>query len=216
MPTRVWLVRHAETARPEVFHGAESDIELGERGRRQVTAAAPVFAAYRPDIVVSSAMRRAVATAGPVAELCGLPLRVEPDLHERRVGELGGRPAGGHPLWLDTVRRWTAGETGYAPPGSESFDDVRNRVLPVWERLTTEYAGRSVLVVAHGHVCRVLLLTLLPGRSVADWRTIGPIANVGVSELLRDDDPAGPWRAVRVNDVPPEVRAVGEVDPPAG
>ncbi len=28
--TVLWLARHAETATPTLFHGAESDVELGE------------------------------------------------------------------------------------------------------------------------------------------------------------------------------------------
>ena len=52
------------------------------------------------------------------------------------------------------------------------------------------------MVVAHGIVCKVLLLTLLPGCSVADWQRLGPIHNVAVSELVRDD---GPWQALRIN-----------------
>src|SRR5437879_1069482 len=32
--TRVWLLRHAETANPAVFHAAESDVGLSARGQR--------------------------------------------------------------------------------------------------------------------------------------------------------------------------------------
>src|SRR5688500_2744242 len=92
MPTRVWLMRHAEVARPGVFHGAESDVDLSELGYRQAAAAAPVFAAYRPDGIVSSGMLRARRTAEPIAAACGLSLQVEPLLHERRIGDLVGVP----------------------------------------------------------------------------------------------------------------------------
>src|SRR5947209_11555224 len=84
VPDRVLLRRHAETANPLIFHGAESDVGLSERGRAQAEAVAPVLAAFGPGAVVSSAMRRALDTAGPIARACGLAVRVEPDLHERR------------------------------------------------------------------------------------------------------------------------------------
>ena len=92
MPTRVLLLRHAETASPLIFHGAESDIGLSERGRRQADAIAPVLAARAPSAIISSGMRRALDTASPIARACGLPLRIEPSLHERRVGALSGTP----------------------------------------------------------------------------------------------------------------------------
>jgi broad specificity phosphatase PhoE len=197
MPTRVYLLRHAETADPSIFHGAESDVGLSDRGRRQALQIADHLAALRPDVVVCSGMRRARDTAGPIARACGLQPHVEPLLHERRVGALGGTPTHSpHGPWPETLRRWAAGDTAYAPAGAESFDDVRGRVLPVWERLTAAHAGRTLVVVAHGIVCRVLLLSLLPGWSAADWDRLGPIHNVGLTELVGDE---GAWQALRVN-----------------
>ena len=53
MPTRVFVLRHGESADPTVFHGAEPDVGLSERGRRQAEAVAPLLAAHAPDAVVS-------------------------------------------------------------------------------------------------------------------------------------------------------------------
>jgi broad specificity phosphatase PhoE len=201
--TRVFLLRHAESADPTVFHGAESDVDLSERGRRQAAALAPLLAARRPDVIVSSAMRRAVHTATPIAAVCSLPLHVEPELHERRVGPLSGTPtndAGG--VWPATLARWIAGDTGFAPPGAESYDDIRRRVLPVWQRLTAQHRGRTLVMVAHGIVCRVLLLNVLPGLGPADWRGIRT-SNAGVNELLEEGTT---WRAVALDLVPEAVR----------
>jgi broad specificity phosphatase PhoE len=210
MSTRLLLLRHAESADPSVFHGAESDVGLSPRGRRQAQAIVAVLAASAPVAVVSSAMRRARDTAAPIAARCAVPHHVEPALHERRVGALGGTPTGlADGPWPRTLRRWQAGDTGFATPGAESFDDMRDRVLPVWRRLAEEFDGRTAVVVAHGGVCRVLLLSLLPGLSAADWDKLGPIRNVGVSELVLE---AGRWSAVRLNEVPAAV-AVLDAEP---
>jgi probable phosphoglycerate mutase len=201
VPTRVFVLRHGESADPNVFHGAESDVALSERGRQQAEAVASVLAAHAPAAVVSSAMRRARDTAAPVAAACGLPVLLEPLLHERRVGALAGTPFGtADGNWPDTLRRWVAGETSFAPPGSESFDDVRDRVLPVWERLICTYAGRCLVVVAHGVVCKVLFLSVLPGLSPADWHRLGSIRNAALTELEGDD---GRWQVRRFNELPP-------------
>jgi probable phosphoglycerate mutase len=193
-------MRHGESADPTVFHGAESDIDLGDRGRRQAMAAAEVLAPFRPAAVVSSAMRRAVATAEPIAAACGLPLRLEPDLHERRVGALSGQSfAASEGVWAATLARWIAGEPGFAPPGAESFVDLRARLLPVWHRLADEFAGRSLVVVAHGVVCKALIVSLVSGLSLADWKRLGPVPNVGVTELTGG---SGGWRMIRYADLP--------------
>jgi 2,3-bisphosphoglycerate-dependent phosphoglycerate mutase len=201
VPTRVLLLRHGESADPSVFHGAESDVDLSEKGRRQAEAIAAQMVAFSPVVVVSSAMRRALRTAEPISRSCGVSLRIEPQLHERGVGMLEGTPNNlAEGPWPETVLRWTAGDTAYATPGAESFDDVRNRVLPIWERVATELDNSTYVIVAHGVVIRVLLLNLLPGWSAADYRKLGPIPNVAVSELVRTM--AGqPWQAERLNEI---------------
>ena len=78
--------------------------------------------------------------------------------------------------------------------------------MPVWRQLATEYAGRGVVVVAHGVVCKVLLLSLIPGHSAADWSKLGPVRNVGISELVWT---GSAWKAERLNDVPREVEEAG-------
>jgi len=206
MPTRVLLMRHAQTAAPDVFHGFESDVDLSELGYRQADAVAPVVAAWRPDVLICSAMRRARLTAEPIARACRIPPQTEPDLHERKVGALVGQPA--QPelgIWPDTLQRWIDGDTGYAPEGSESFDQIRDRVLPVWQRLMQTHHGQKIAIVCHGIVCRVLTITLIPSLTLADWKRLGRIHNMSMSEFVED---GSSWRAERLYEVPPAVCAL--------
>ena len=206
--TRVYLIRHAETARPDVFHGYESDTDLSPRGYRQAAALGPVIAALKPDVLVSSNMLRARVTADAIARTSGLLARIEPMLHERKVGDMQGTPVQGEfGVWPDTLARWVVGETGYAPPGMESFDEIRNRVLPVWDRITQENQGKSVAVVAHGIVIRVILLSVVEGYNSADWPRLGRIANSSISEVTGS---GRTWRVVRIGFVPDEVRKAHE------
>ena len=208
MATRVFLIRHAETARPDVFHGFESDIDLGARGYRQAAALGPVVAALKPDVLVSSNMLRARRSAEAISRATGLAVQVEPLLHERKVGDLHGTPIQGEfGVWPDTLARWVAGDTGYAPPGMESFDQIRDRVLPVWGRITRENRGKTIAVVAHGIVIRVILLSVVEGYNAADWPRLGRIPNASISEVTGS---GSAWRLVRVGHVPDEVRSAHE------
>jgi probable phosphoglycerate mutase len=214
--TRVLLLRHAETAVPGVFHGYESNVDLGPRGVRQAQAVAPIVAALKPNVLVSSNMLRARKTAEFIAETCRLPVQIEPNLHERKVGDMQGTPIQGEfGVWPETLARWVAGETGYAPAGMESFDQIRDRALPVWDRVTQENQGKTIVIVAHGIVVRVILLSVLEGYNAADWLRLGRIANVSISEL---EGTGRVWRAVRIGYVPDEVRKVNEAEegPPPG
>lgn len=204
--TTIWLTRHAETAIPTVFHGAESDVGLSELGRRQAEAAAAWFAQLAPSAVVSSVMTRARDTAAPIAAVCRVPHLIEPDLHERRVGVLSGTAfsSEGGP-WPDTITRWIAGETSFTTPGAESFDQLRERLVPAFRRVAERFPGDRVVIVAHGVVCKVLLLSLLSGYGPADWQRLGRVANLSVSELRKAGEG---WEAPRLLEVPSAVTAL--------
>lgn len=200
--TRLILLRHGETSNPNIFHGAESDVGLSQRGRRQAELIAPVLAKEQPAAVISSAMRRAVETATPIAQSCQVVLQIESRLHERRVGALSGTVAAScNAVWKDVLDHWRAGELAYATPGAESFDDIQRRLLPVWIELADRHRGDTVVIVAHGVLIRVLLISLFREFQPFGWDSIG-ITNVALNELVRRGDQ---WELVRQNAVLIEV-----------
>lgn len=210
LPTTVWLLRHAESAAPTVFHGAESDIELSKFGARQAAATVEWFREKQPTVVMSSAMRRAVATATPIAIACGVRHEVEVGLHERVVGALCGtasNPDVGP--WADTVAQWSSGNTAFTTPGAESFNDLVFRLIPAWNRAIDAHRGGRIVLVAHGIVCKVLLLTLLPGWGPRRWVELGRVPNLATSELVQVGDT---WHAEFRLVVPPPVAALVRPD----
>lgn len=198
MSTHVFLLRHAESAIPNVFHGHESDIDLSPRGLRQAEAIAHALARECPEVVVSSAMVRARKTAEFIARACEAPHEIEEQLHERKVGILSGQPFHDNPIWSETSRRWAAGETSYAHAGAESLDQLRERLVPAFERVTRRHRGRRMVIVSHGIVCKVLLSHFIPGTT---WDSLGSIRNVAVHEL-REENQA--WRLLRLGWHPPD------------
>jgi probable phosphoglycerate mutase len=162
--TRILLARHAETAAPDRFHGAESDIGLSEFGAQQAKRLAHFLSTQGAAAVYSSAMRRAVDTAQPIAIAC----KVEPipiaSLHERRIGPLSGLSREeGWAVYTNSKTRWMDGDLDHTHEGGESYNDVRRRVVPVLEELAARHAGQTIVVIAHGVVIRVALTSLLTG-----------------------------------------------------
>jgi 2,3-bisphosphoglycerate-dependent phosphoglycerate mutase len=189
-----------------VFNGAESDVDLSPLGFQQAAAVAGWFPQHRPTAVVSSAMVRAINTANPIAAACGVPHSIVPALHERRIGPLAGMPFDTQiGPWHDTVAAWSAGDTAFTTPGAESFDELVGRLLPAWDEVCAAHPGGRVVVVAHGIVCKVLLLSLLDGYGVRAWSTMGRSANVSVSELVPD---GAKWRAEKLLFLPEPVAAL--------
>jgi len=142
----LWLVRHGETpASAGRTLAGWADIPLTERGEGQAAALRPVLAGERFDSVWSSDLLRAVTTA----RLAWGDARQDRRLRELGFGELEGLP------WETMDDRWKealARFEGFAPPGGESFDDLRARVLSFVDELAP---GRH-LVFTHGGVVRVL------------------------------------------------------------
>jgi len=142
----LWLVRHGETtaSRGRTLAGW-ADLPLTSRGEAQASALRPVLAGERFDGVWSSDLVRAVDTARLA---WGEPCQ-DRRLRELRFGELEGQP------WEHMDERWQEGLArfeGFAPPGGETFDDLRTRVLSFVEELSP---GRH-LVFTHGGVVRLL------------------------------------------------------------
>ncbi len=198
MTTRVLLLRHAETAAPDCFHGAESDIELGERGHEQAGSAASGLASLKPVAIYTSPMLRARQTAEPIGLACGLAPVAVPDLHERRMGPLSGVPiAEGRNAYIEVMERWKAGDLDATHEGGEAYAEMRDRVVPPFVELAERHPGQTIAVVAHGVVIRVLLSSLLEGKGPADFGEFG-IDFVAVNDLRFD---GGRWQAAVLNGI---------------
>jgi broad specificity phosphatase PhoE len=194
--TTIYLGRHAETSAPDRFHGAESDIGLSDWGFGQADALGAYFAGKAVSTLYCSAMLRAVDTATRIGAVCGLVPRLIPSLHERKIGILSGQSReAGWATYAETKKRWMAGDLAYSHEGGESFADIRDRVVPILEELVDRHRGETIVVVAHGVVIRVALLTLLPQFTVADFDRIA-IEFASTNELRYV---AGEWSALTLN-----------------
>lgn len=198
---RLVLLRHGQTE-----HNAENrmqgqlDTALSELGRRQARAVAVALKDRRPLAIVSSDLRRAQDTATTVAEATGVGVRVDPRLRETHLGEWQGRTH----YEVDAVYpgardRWRSDAT-WAPPGGESRVEVAARAVPAIDELVGDidargpWAGRSVVVVAHGGVIAALTASLLD-LPVDRWPVIGSIGNTSWAELSSRRGRADPpWR----------------------
>ena len=154
-------------------------------------------------------MKRAIDSAKVIVERCGIPHRIEPEFHERRVGELGGTSfALAEGPWVETVKRWSEGEVHFTTPGAESYVALVNRLEHAFDRVVEPFSGERIVIVAHGIVCKILLLTLIEGWGPRKWGELGNVSNFAVAEIARETD--GPWQVRQPLFVPPPVRIVNE------
>ena len=65
-----------------------------------------------------------------------------------------------------------AGDLESTHEGGESFADIRRRVLPFFQELPARHPGKTIVVVAHGVVIRVVLLSLIENLAAGDFDRI--------------------------------------------
>jgi len=194
----VLLLRHAETAAPDRFHGAESDIGLSAWGTRQAELLGESLKELGAVALYSSAMNRAVATAEPIGIACNLVPIVKPGLHERRLGPLSGvSREEGWSIYAQSKSHWIVGNLEYSHPGGESYADIRRRVVPILEDIVASHGGQTVIIVAHGVVIRVVLTSLLAGYQPGDFDRIA-IDFASINDLWFDGEN---WTARELNRV---------------
>ena len=160
-PTTFYFVRHGESEgnAARIFTG-QTDSPLTERGREQAATVAEELAKVKFDRIVSSDLARARDTAEVIAKPRGIPVEIVGELREIDVGDRTGTAfdeTRGLPNWSDD---------GFVSwPGGETLDQVLARTLGAIDRLTRESPGKTILVVGHGGVNRILLshfLGILP------------------------------------------------------
>jgi len=178
-PATFYLVRHGESeANAARRFAGQSDSPLTARGRRQAEMVAKELAKVKFDKVVSSDLSRTRDTAEIIARAQGVPVEIVPELREIDVGDRTGQTfdeVAGLPEWKD--------DGFVAWPGGETLDQVLARTLAAIDRLAGENPGRTILVVGHGGVNRILLshfLGILPRLE----RT--PATNTSISVVVTD------------------------------
>jgi probable phosphoglycerate mutase len=160
-PTTFYFVRHGESeANAARKFAGRSDSPLTPRGRQQSEQVADALKDVRIDRIVATPLSRSFDTARVIADRRRMAVDIEPDLIEIDVGERTGADwdeIAGLPDWReDAFVAW---------PGGETLDQVLARALRAMQRLATENPGKTILVVGHGGVTRILashFLGLLP------------------------------------------------------
>jgi broad specificity phosphatase PhoE len=151
--TTFYLVRHGESeANAAAVFAGQTDSPLTARGREQAKVVAKALRPVHFDRIVASTLARTKDTAAEIAAGRGVPVETFEDLQEIDLGEAAGKP-------FDEMR----GLPGYAGdgftqwPGGESLDQVIARAMRVIDRLVAESPGRTICIVGHGGVTRILV-----------------------------------------------------------
>jgi probable phosphoglycerate mutase len=157
--SRVLLVRHGQSEWNALGRWqGQADPPLSELGRAQARSAAHSLGAL--DAIYASDLQRAMETAAIISNALGIgPVLIDEDLRERDAGEWSGLTRAEiherYPGYLpDDRHRVFAPDPGAPkrPPGWESDESLKERVLRALRKIHDDVGDGDVLVVTHGGV----------------------------------------------------------------
>lgn len=172
MKTRIVLIRHGETSwnRDKVFRG-RADVPLNEEGLSQAAMTGEALSEVALNAVFSSPLERARQTARAVADRHGLEVQEDPAFTDINFGEWQGVPHREvEQRYPEEYCNWRERPHCLAVPGGETLAEVRERAWRRLEELVAEWEGRTVAVVSHRVVLKLLLLSALGLENRDFWR----------------------------------------------
>jgi len=148
---KVYVARHGQTEWNALNKVCGiTDSMLTERGREQARELAATLTDKEIDLIIVSPLTRAQETAAAVGAVTGAEMITDVRLIEQNYGIYEGVDRK-DPNFLANKKQFAV-----RYPGGESMMDVAARVYGLLEDIKIKYADKTVLLVCHGGVCRVI------------------------------------------------------------
>ncbi len=161
--TRIYLVRHGTTEwnREEIFRG-RADCRLNETGEAEARALAGYFQEVPLEGIYSSPLCRALETARAIAEAKGIHPVADPAFLDMDFGEWQGLPLREvKSRYPDLYRDWRERPQTVVFPSGENLSQVRTRAWKGLERLVQANLEKTILIVSHRVVTKILICAAL-------------------------------------------------------
>ena len=148
---KIYAARHGQTewnALDKVC--GRTDINLTQEGYRQAEMLADSVLECGIQRIYSSPLRRAMETSRVISERTGVPYYAEDRLIEQDYGIFEGINRKNEDF-LNVKKNFA-----FRYPGGESMMQTAGRVYGLLDEIREKEAGKNVLLVSHGGVCRVI------------------------------------------------------------
>jgi phosphoserine phosphatase len=163
MMTSIYLVRHGQTAwnKEEIFRG-RTDIPLDETGLKQAELAGEYFRGMEIHAIYSSPLSRAWETAQKISQIHNLKVQPLQGILDMSFGKWEGQSHRDiQKNDKEIYRQWREEPHQVRLPGGESLDEVRARSMAALEGVIRENSGKTLVLVSHRVICKVLICAIL-------------------------------------------------------
>lgn len=169
--TIIYLIRHAETINENGIRNTNEDSQminekeiLSVQGEEQAKRLSENIELNNIDVIWSSSYTRAKATAKYVANINNLPINLDNNLSERKLGnlkELGE-------FMKDKNTRDPSQEQlldrKFKTSDGESAEDTRKRMTEFFDRILKEDEGKKIAVVSHRRFNKIFSIKLVQSK----------------------------------------------------
>lgn len=204
---KIFFARHGESQANILHEISNRGLKhpLTPKGREQAFGLAQRLQNQSIARIYSSPVLRAVETTVIVANQLGVEYEITEALREYDLGDLEGTgDERTWKFWQELFDAWTRDHRwDYGALNGENFYDVRNRFVPLINRLIQEYQGTqtNLLCIGHGGLYWVMLpqvLTNINTEFILDHPAFGYTAVV-VSELRLEGLICLNWNGIPVS-----------------
>ena len=168
LDTIVYLIRHAETIDENGIRNTNEDSQminekeiLSVHGEKQSKRLSENIELTNIDVIWSSSYTRAKATAKYIAESNNLPINLDNNLSERKLGnlkELGE-------FMKDKSTRDPSQEQlldrNFKTSDGESAEETKKRMTDFLDRILKEYERKKIAVIRHRWFNKIFLIKLV-------------------------------------------------------
>ncbi len=162
-PTRLFLLRHGEVE--ERYHrvfGGRIDMDLSPQGHLQAEALAKYLKNVAFDAIYASPMKRAQQTLAPILRDRSIEPTIIDDLREAHFGDWTGMTwQQVHDKYQVSAFHWLEMMEQAKIPNGECCQTFRTRVEPCLKTILESHSGKTIAVMCHGGVVRMLLSLLV-------------------------------------------------------
>lgn len=166
--TIIYLIRHAETIDENGIRNTNEDSQiinekeiLSVEGEEQSKKLSEKIELNDIDVIWSSSYTRAKATAKYIANANNLPINLDKNLSERKLGnlkELGE-------FMKDKSTRDPSQEQlldrKFKTSDGESAEETQKRMTKFFDKILKEYEGKKIVVVSHRGFYKILFIKLV-------------------------------------------------------
>ncbi len=158
LKTTIILARHGEVNAPPGVLYSQQDVSLSEKGLLQAKNMAKALAGLPINKVISSDLTRCAIIASEVSSCHRLKPELFTQLRELDFGLWSGfRWDEIEDKWPQEAKKRIADMENYRPPHGESLADMVGRSWPIFKQMAEDQLGKTVAVIAHGGLNRVLI-----------------------------------------------------------